>query len=553
MAKKLNIEKLLKEAVHHEFSYNEETQQVDDNLAELLQKTTEDTFYYIGISDFVIAYFQNHRETDWDIHGIFQIGFPYSFPASGILNEENYTLTRVPDSHPGLKIRECLRNQIWNLFVFTKKKYEKTFIGFNNCNDSKLAYKLDDSGETYVFCVTNENQLGKPIYNSSFSLVTGKSLSPYVNYYKLIQKTLEKDSIVERRIDFETFRDIDFEFVEIPSNSLYIHYLNYLYRYKQSVIDLFGYPNGEEEFTYLSNEVDFIENRENIKAGDILLNYFTLNINERKYKIRVSIAETDKSKAKCECIMRSKKLSPYYILSYLQSDFLKEFVLASCKKDFEDLNKIVEEHKAAGDELEFYQLQYFFNRDHNNDDDWEDLNIHNIPIIVNHTVDTDYFEKKYHWEKQEKLAIQRKIEKNTTSHFYNSDAKEIVLRDMGELRECFNRKTYKAAIILAGSILEAFLIDWLSEINDTNYFEEDFMVFDKYRQRYRRADLKDYISAIEDLKKPSWFDAAKKATEIRKKRNLVHAKLYINDDDISRETCTEVIDYLEYVINTRWK
>ena len=86
-----------------------------------------------------------------------------------------------------------------------------------------------------------------------------------------------------------------------------------------------------------------------------------------------------------------------------------------------------------------------------------------------------------------------------------------------------------------------------------NYFEEDYVIFDKYRNQERRADLKDYIDAIEELKKPSWFDAAKKATEIRKKRNLVHAKLYIDNKDISKETCNEVISYLEYVINTRWR
>lgn len=34
---------------------------------------------------------------------------------------------------------------------------------------------------------------------------------------------------------------------------------------------------------------------------------------------------------------------------------------------------------------------------------------------------------------------------------------------MAELRTCFNSNAYKAAIILAGSILEAFLIDWLSK------------------------------------------------------------------------------------------
>ena len=32
----------------------------------------------------------------------------------------------------------------------------------------------------------------------------------------------------------------------------------------------------------------------------------------------------------------------------------------------------------------------------------------------------------------------------------------------------------KAAIILAGSILEAVLIDWLSEIKGINYFEKEY-------------------------------------------------------------------------------
>ena len=77
------------------------------------------------------------------------------------------------------------------------------------------------------------------------------------------------------------------------------------------------------------------------------------------------------------------------------------------------------------------------------------------------------------------------------------------------------------------------------------------MVLDKYRGKYKRADLIDYINEIQNLRKPNWYDAAAKAPEIRKKRNLVHAKLYIdNNKDISKETCTEVIDYLEYVINT---
>lgn len=180
------------------------------------------------------------------------------------------------------------------------------------------------------------------------------------------------------------------------------------------------------------------------------------------------------------------------------------------------------------------------------------IDIGNNPVFITDEIDASYYKKLYKLHKQSKFSIQKKLESNKQTTFYDSNAKEIILKDLNEVKDCFNTKAYKAAIILAGSILEAFLIDWLSEKDNKNYFEEDFMVFDKYRNRYRRADLVDYINTINELEKPNWMDAADKATLIRKKRNLVHAKLYINDADISKETCTQVIDYLEYVINTRW-
>ena len=106
---------------------------------------------------------------------------------------------------------------------------------------------------------------------------------------------------------------------------------------------------------------------------------------------------------------------------------------------------------------------------------------------------------------------------------------------------------------MAGSILEAFVIDWLSEKDGNNYFTDNLMVYDKHLKIERRADLKDYIDKLQSLEKSFQNGAASKATEIRKKRNLVHAKLYINESDISKETCSEIIDYLQSVVNTRWK
>ena len=123
--------------------------------------------------------------------------------------------------------------------------------------------------------------------------------------------------------------------------------------------------------------------------------------------------------------------------------------------------------------------------------------------------------------------------------------------DLKELNDCFKVKAYKATLILAGSILEAVLIDWLSDIKGVNYFEKDYMVTDRRTGRLKRADLVDYINEIEYIERPHWMEEASKAHKIRKKRNLVHAKLCIKSDEINEEVCKQVIDYLKDVLKTR--
>ena len=103
---------------------------------------------------------------------------------------------------------------------------------------------------------------------------------------------------------------------------------------------------------------------------------------------------------------------------------------------------------------------------------------------------------------------------------------------------------------MAGSILEAVLIDWLSELHHRDYFEEDYEVTDR-NGRTKRADLIDYINEIKYIEKHYWMEEASKAHEIRKKRNLVHAKLCLKSDEINEGVCREVIGYLEDVIKTR--
>jgi len=133
--------------------------------------------------------------------------------------------------------------------------------------------------------------------------------------------------------------------------------------------------------------------------------------------------------------------------------------------------------------------------------------------------------------------------------------RSIILDDIKELKTCFESGAYKATLILAGSILEAFMIDWLGAINHKDYFNEDYMVVDRWdKTKTKRAELIDYIDAVAEIKKPDWMEEQSKAHHIRYKRNMVHAKLCMKkSQQINEETCKQVIDYLIEIISTRYK
>ena len=137
------------------------------------------------------------------------------------------------------------------------------------------------------------------------------------------------------------------------------------------------------------------------------------------------------------------------------------------------------------------------------------------------------------------------------SAYIDEQLRTFLSSDIDELNACFFAGAYKAAIILAGSILEAVLIDWLSEIDHVNYFEQPYYVRDSRTGRDKRADLIDYINEIKYIEKPRWVKEADMAHKIRKKRNLVHAQLCISEGAVGEESARMVIDYLEQVLKTR--
>lgn len=264
-------------------------------------------------------------------------------------------------------------------------------------------------------------------------------------------------------------------------------------------------------------------------------------------------------------ILRPKQdMSPYYLYLYLKSDtariILDSFEMGSVYKRIkrQDLSNIPVVQPVLGMEEQYYEafkLQYY--RANN---------------IIEFIPQNKALNVQHRLEKLSAPKINDIISEEWAKKIQvcKKDAmKKFLEADIHELNICYRNKAYKATIILAGSILEAILIDWLIEIKggEVDYFKKRYTVkapvWDNKKKCYKKdkngdilykdkdADLKDYINEVEKLAKPKWMKAHD-AHIIRDRRNWVHAKLCMKDDVVINEkTCREVIDYLIEVIKTR--
>lgn len=141
---------------------------------------------------------------------------------------------------------------------------------------------------------------------------------------------------------------------------------------------------------------------------------------------------------------------------------------------------------------------------------------------------------------------------------YIFHTKSAIREDLQELDICYANGAYKAAIILSGSILEAFMLDWLSDIDGKDYFRNPYRKVVKGTdgtEKWKICDtLCGYIDAIEEIERPDWMEESKKAHFIRENRNSVHAKVCLKKDlKLTRETCDKIITYLKDIIQTRFQ
>ena len=485
---------------------------VSDGLENRLAKELGNTFYYVGINEFVLNFYKKSPDTAWKIKAVLQCGFPFEF-ADPKKKPEKTDVDYL--------IKEHLKNKKWSVFVFTKEPIENVVLGFDDKN-------------TYANLKNIRDQRQFDVDLQIDSLPEDYSGTPFVavDYYN------EKhDTIIEKFLNTEVipiitkaeYEQSKYSFVEIPTEYFRIDYLDYLSRYKKSVTEVFGYPEKNEKIIKLKNIVEFVNapGKKSVypdyktRQTHVLIKDFFFRDTVLKPTVRIGEQNIDFPTFWEEYEIKSymKNISPYYLYSNLTSELIFDYYT----------------ERYAGE-------KYY---DANTPLPLEDC------IFIEMPADKMY-EKKY------QKKYERDINPDTKAHdmiktqnFNNKKAKESIEKFLVEIKNDIDIGSFYSATILMGSVLEAFLIDWLSEIDGKDYFSENYMIVDKKYNAERRADLKDYIDEIQK-KRPTWISGAKKATEIRKKRNLVHAKLYITEGEVSKDICHEMIQNLESIINNRW-
>lgn len=297
-------------------------------------------------------------------------------------------------------------------------------------------------------------------------------------------------------------------------------------------------PSKEEKPTLRPREVTYPINPDNCETGkcsETLLQKGDIIISngDSKQIALFNHEGTEQIYAPCSCkIIRPKNISPEYLCLYLKSDTGKAvsgmltrqgcIINTICTKDLRKFPVI----KPVKTDEEYVQL---FDAVH-------------CPKTVS---DINQALFSCCGEKPECAADILNLELFEGLRYYKQETvTRLINDDLKEINACFNAKAYKATLILAGSVLEAFLIDWLSEIENVDYFET---------KEGQEKDLKEYINHIQIIRKPAWMDESKKAHKIRENRNLVHAKLCLKEcREINEELCREVIGYLEEIVQSRF-
>jgi hypothetical protein len=201
--------------------------------------------------------------------------------------------------------------------------------------------------------------------------------------------------------------------------------------------------------------------------------------------------------------VKSKEISPEYLFLFFQSEVAKKYILRNSTSQvithisIDDLNNtpiIIPNKNTLKRTNEVFEAIYLKTQEKSKIEQINDL----------------LFDKNRSIKPIQKEFVDELLQKIKTTKL--KLIKEIVEADFKEIQKCVGQDAYKATVILCGSILEAILLDWLSEINNKNYFNSKEKV--------------SFFDMIKEMERSGVFNRTDTdyANKIREYRNLVHPK-----------------------------
>lgn len=138
-------------------------------------------------------------------------------------------------------------------------------------------------------------------------------------------------------------------------------------------------------------------------------------------------------------------------------------------------------------------------------------------------------------------------------------ANDIILCYMREVNKMVSNETYFGAVILIGSILEAFLTGWLGDMEkNKDYFRIAVShVYRHGKERPVQLQFKDAINNVIPLLKINKIqkeNIRKKMEAIRSMRDIVHVRVHLeNPIEMTKSVCETALKDLEDIIKLRYR
>ena len=457
------------------YSYFPFTDITDSLLEKKLSNSELRNFWYIGRDDEIDRFYKKNPDTEWKISGIYQFDYFYDVIRYFDQNKQSFNYY----NH---------FNERYFLFHFSKNNFKKVEIGFDYLMQEK---RLDYYLKKINFWEMHE--------------IPEKSVPDYI-------KTKDY-SVLEAFPIFVGKSDISLETFDvktIPQKNFFNNYICLIYRYDKSVVDFYGLPTEKEICKPLGDFVDIVD-YSSIQYGDLYAYGYYLEKEGFNPFIRM-IDDADDQLFAIECYCEERgdtiirchddKIRKYlYLYLYERNTFLEKLYKRNYLDQF----------------TEFKEIPVFIPSE----------NLRNFDSFFDDLIAK---RKKQYFDANKKYKLENKKTK------YESTV-QLIDKYMDEFEKCINSEAYTAALIMAGSVLEAFLIDWIA--NEPDIIDSD--------------NLEDCINKLQDkygFKNPPWD--AEKAHFIRKRRNLVHPKKLLKaNEEINKDMCDEAYIYLNYIIDYR--